>query len=242
MQTDYTHITMILDRSGSMDSVQDDTIGGFNAFLKDQQTQPGHATLSLVQFDDQYERLHDFAPIGTVAELSRATFQPRGSTALLDAMGRAIHETGRALSLLPEDRRPAKVIVVTLTDGYENASRKFTRQDIFSQITHQREHYAWEFVFIGANQDAISTGESIGIQASHAITYAPTAAGQQDIMRKMSRGVARKRQEAAEYAESPLRAAPAAPAAFFTQEDRDTLPDLAPNTNTPGDANDGKPS
>ncbi|MBC8139134.1 MAG: VWA domain-containing protein, partial [Fibrella sp.] len=115
MKTDYTHITLVLDRSGSMESMRGDAIGGFNTFLKDQQAAPGAATLTLVQFDDRYEKPYEFAPIASVAPLSERTFVPRGSTALLDAVGQAIEETGGRLASLPEHERPAKVLFVTLT-------------------------------------------------------------------------------------------------------------------------------
>jgi Mg-chelatase subunit ChlD len=224
MKPDYTHIILVLDRSGSMETVRADTIGGFNAFLQEQKAVPGQATLTLVQFDNEYDVLHDFTPLAAVQPLTTRTYVPRGSTALLDAMGRTINETGARLAGMPEAERPARVLFVVMTDGLENASHHFTRADVFDKITHQRTHYAWEFVFIGANQDAIATGAGMGIAASHSIAYAHTSAGTADIMEKFSKNTSRRRvATAAAAASAPM---PAEPDEFFTQEDRDTRPDL----------------
>jgi hypothetical protein len=167
----------VLDRSGSMQAVASDTIGGFNTFLAEQKKQPGYATLTLAQFDTIYEIVHDGKPIAKVPELDNETFVPRGMTALLDAIGNTINRTGKRLSDMPEDQRPAKVIVVILTDGFENASKEFTTQKIGEMIALQRDTYKWEFVFIGANQDAIASAATIGIASSNALSYAANAAG-----------------------------------------------------------------
>ncbi len=215
MKADYTHITLVLDRSGSMESMRGDAIGGFNTFLKDQQAAPGLASLTLVQFDDRYEKMYEFAPLATVTPLSEQTFVPRGSTALLDAVGQAIDETGARLATFPESNRPAKVLFVTLTDGMENASHKFSRQQIFDKITHQRDVYGWDFVFLAANQDAIATGASMGFQADSSATYAATGKGQRSAMQAVSQATAKYRS-----------ASPDAPAflrrkqSFFDAEDR----------------------
>jgi hypothetical protein len=173
----YCDITVVLDRSGSMGPVVDDTIGGFNRFLQDQQAAPGRATLTLVQFDHEYEFVHQGKPVGEVPPLDRNTYGPRGSTALLDAVGRAIQETGARLEAMPEGSRPGKVIFVILTDGMENASREFTRDRINQMISHQREVYSWDFLFLGANQNAIHAGAQIGIAAHAAMTFANNTAG-----------------------------------------------------------------
>lgn len=218
MKSDYTHITLVLDRSGSMESMRGDAIGGFNTFLKDQQAAPGMATLTLVQFDDRYEKPYEFAPLDSVVALNETTFVPRGSTALLDAVGQAIDETGARLVALVEGDRPAKVLFVTLTDGMENASHTFTRQQIFEKITHQRDVYAWDFVFLAANQDAIATGATMGFTADSSATYAATGQGQRNAMQAMSQATAKYRA-----------ANPAAPAfqrrkeSFFDAEDRAVL-------------------
>ena len=179
MKNDLTDISVILDRSGSMESVKTDTIGGFNAFLKTQKEAPGEALLTLAQFDDQYEIVHSGKNIQDVTNLTAETFVPRGMTALLDAIGRTINATGVRLSALPEAQRPGKVIFVILTDGQENKSTEFTREKISEMIKHQTEVYKWDFVFLGANQDAIQAGASIGVMAGNSMTYAANAKGTQ---------------------------------------------------------------
>lgn len=168
MKNGYTHISMVLDRSGSMASCADDTRGGFNAFIEEQKKQPGEATLTLTQFDDVIETVHSGIPLRDVPTLR---FEPRGMTALLDAIGKAINTTGQWLSAKPEHERPEKVVFVILTDGHENASREFTRAKVFEMIRHQETNYRWQFVFLGANQDAIKAGADLGISAQSSMTY-----------------------------------------------------------------------
>ena len=129
MKNDYTHIVVILDRTGSMDSIRDDTIGGFNAFLSQQKAEPSFATLTLVQFDsqDSYEIVHRFKALDKVPDLTRETFVPRASTPLLDAIGRGINDLESSLANLAEDHRPSRVVMVIITDGAENASREFNK-------------------------------------------------------------------------------------------------------------------
>ena len=172
-----TDITIILDRSGSMDSVKSDTIGGFNSFLSEQQKVEGEASLSLVQFDDQYEVVYLDKDINSADKLTDATFQPRGMTALLDAVGRTINSVGQRFSSLPDTERPDKVLLVVMTDGFENASREFNAAKISEMINHQRDVYKWEFMFIGANQDAVLSAKEIGIPAFAALTYAANEEG-----------------------------------------------------------------
>lgn len=177
MKTDFADITFVLDRSGSMSSVQADTIGGFNAFIEAQRKVPGECNASLVQFDDQYEVVYTSKPVKDAPALNAETFVPRGMTALLDAIGRAINETGKRLAAIPEADRPSKVIFVILTDGGENSSKEFTRAKVFEMITHQKSTYKWDFVFLGANQDAISTGAALGIARGSTMTYASNSVG-----------------------------------------------------------------
>lgn len=177
MKTDLTDISVVLDRSGSMQSVRTDTIGGFNAFLKTQKEAPGEALLSLVQFDDQYEVVYSGKNINDVPELTEKTFVPRGMTALLDAIGRTINATGARLSELPENERPSRVIFVILTDGDENASKELTKEKVNEMIKHQTDVYQWDFVFLGANQDAIKAGATMGIMAGNSMSYAANAKG-----------------------------------------------------------------
>ena len=197
MKQNYTHISVVLDRSGSMASVVDDTIGGFNSFLEEQKKVEGLGTLTLVQFDNVYEVVNNFIDLKQIRPLTRETFQPRGSTALLDAIGRTINETGRRLGELAERERPDKVVFVILTDGEENSSREFNNQQINDSITHQRDVYKWEFVFLGANQDAISTASQMGISTQNAMTYAANSAGTQAAFSAVSRNLAGYRMNAA---------------------------------------------
>jgi uncharacterized protein YegL len=172
-----TEIAFILDRSGSMGSMTNAAISGFNEFLKAQQAtvddhgQPIPATFTLILFDHEYLPIHNRAPIQTAEPLTLETYQPRGNTALLDAIGRTIDYIGSQLAATPEPERPSKVIIAILTDGEENASRQFTMADISQRITHQTEAYQWEFLFLGANQDAIATAAHMGIQAHNSATF-----------------------------------------------------------------------
>ena len=174
MRNDLTDITVVLDRSGSMASVADDTRGGFDTFVADQKKAPGEAVLTLVQFDDTYEFVYNARPIRDIGKLE---FVPRGSTALLDAIGRAINETGDRLRKMRESDRPGKVVFVIITDGQENASHEFTKAKVNDMISHQRNQYKWEFVFLGANQDAIQEASAIGISGLNAMTYSHNAGG-----------------------------------------------------------------
>jgi hypothetical protein len=177
MKENYTDITVVLDRSGSMESIKDDTIGGYNKFLKGQKEVKGECTISLYQFDDKYEPVYEGQNIQHVAELNNETFVPRGWTALLDAIGRSINDTGARLAKLKEEDRPDKVIFVIQTDGAENQSKEFTREKIFEMIKHQSNNYNWKFLFLGANQDAIATATSYGIISNNSITYAANNIG-----------------------------------------------------------------
>ena len=193
MNDNLTDMTVVLDRSGSMAAVRDDTIGGFNSVVEEQKQVPGAADLTLVQFDDQYEVVYAGRRLRDVPALTTRTFVPRGSTALLDAVGRTIHATGARLAALPEADRPGKVLLLIMTDGEENSSHEFSRAQIFDMITHQQEAYAWEIVFVGTNQDAVATGASYGIPASNALNYAPTAAGTRQALSTFSRAASRMR-------------------------------------------------
>jgi hypothetical protein len=171
---DLTAIAVVLDRSGSMNAIRSDAEGGVNQFVEDQRNEPGRATLTLAQFDDVYELLLLNEPLERVRPI---TLQPRGRTALLDAMGRTIVRLGEALAALPEDERPGKVLFVTVTDGLENASQEWTREKVFEAVTEQRDKWKWEFVFLAANQDAIATGAQLGISRDAALTFAATGEG-----------------------------------------------------------------
>lgn len=171
MKDDLTLLVCIADRSGSMEAIRDDAIGGFNAFLDAQRAEPGEARLTFVQFDGQYEVLFDDMALAHVPPLTRETFVPRGATALFDALGRTLDTVGERLAATPEAERPAKVVVVVVTDGQENASRTYTREQVFARITHQRSVYGWEFVFLAANQDAIAGAVALGMDAADGVAF-----------------------------------------------------------------------
>jgi len=173
MKDDYTHITVILDRTGSMESIRDDTIGGFNAFLNEQKTHSGKATLSLIQFDSQdpYEEIHQFKPLADIPELTRNTYIPRAATPLLDALGRGINTLENNLSALEEDSQPSKIIFVVITDGMENASQEFSRDQIEKMIKEKTEKEDWQFVFLSADFDAINEAGDIGFQTNKAYLF-----------------------------------------------------------------------
>jgi hypothetical protein len=176
-RADFTDITFVLDRSGSMASIKAATIESFNGFLLSQRGGAGTAQMTLVQFDDQFDTLYTSQPVADAPELTDATYQPRASTALLDAMGRTIVATGQRLARLPEAQRPGTVLFVTLTDGLENASREYTLPRLNQMIAEQRDKYAWQFIFLGANQDAIATAAQMGIGANQALTFSATPGG-----------------------------------------------------------------
>lgn len=166
-----TAIAVVLDRSGSMATVREATVGGLNQFFRTQRELAGEVRLTLVQFDDKYEVHKDFVDLKQTPDLTQDDFVPRGWTALLDAVGKTIVDFGNKLAALPETERPGKVIVVVQTDGEENASREFNHQRIQDMVAHQRDKYAWDFVFLGANMDAISTGATLGIMAGQSLSY-----------------------------------------------------------------------
>jgi hypothetical protein len=173
MRPDYTHITVILDRTGSMESIRDDTIGGFNAFLDQQKAEPGMATLTLVQFDtqDPYEVIHKFKPIREVPALTRETFVPRASTPLLDALGRGINDLEASIGQLKEEDRPARVVVAIVTDGQENSSREFRKDQIEKMVKEKREKHAWQFVFLSADLAGIEDAKAVGMDADAMLAY-----------------------------------------------------------------------
>jgi hypothetical protein len=177
MKENLVDINVVLDRSGSMSCIAADTIGGFNEFLKTQQEADGEAFITLAQFDDIYEVVYSGKNIKEAPMLSSLTFKPRGSTALLDAIGKTINTTGERLANLNEDQRPEKIIFVILTDGGENASREFTNTQINDMIKHQTDVYSWDFIFIGANQDAIQVGATMGFNMGNSMTYAANSVG-----------------------------------------------------------------
>ena len=173
-----THITVILDRTGSMESIRDDVIGGFNAFLGAQQAQPHPASLTLVQFDSQdpYEVLHAMEPIAEVGPLDRERYVPRASTPLYDAMGRGILELELALSRQTDVARPRKVLFVVVTDGEENASTQFDRPRV-TRLMEAKKKLGWEFVFLSADLAAFDDARQLGVHDDSRLLFAKSAEG-----------------------------------------------------------------
>lgn len=183
MRHDLTDITVVLDRSGSMGACRQEAENGLAHFVEEQKKVRGEALLTLVQFDTEYEFVHRGVNVKSVG---RHKLVPRGMTALLDAVGRAITETGDRLRAMPEAERPALVAFVIVTDGQENSSREFSKARIKSMIEHQTNVYNWQFTFLGANQDAFAEGHAMGIDAGG------TAGWQADKAEGMFRAMARK--------------------------------------------------
>ena len=171
MKKDLTELVMILDRSGSMSGLESDTIGGYNSMLEKQKRGKGEVLVSTVLFDDQIEVLHDRMPLEKVKPITEKDYYVRGCTALLDAVGNAIHHIGNVHKYAREEDRPEKTIFVITTDGYENASRQYSYSKIKDMVTRQKEKYGWEFLFLGANIDAISVAGSFGISADRSVNY-----------------------------------------------------------------------
>lgn len=175
MNQNLTEIIFLLDRSGSMSGLENDTIGGFNGFLK-KQCQLGPTLLTTVLFDDRYEILHNGVDASKIT-LTEKEYFTRGSTALLDAVGKTILDVGFRLSHIPEENRPGKVIFVITTDGLENASKEFTYDKVNDMITLQQKSYHWEFIFMGANIDVARESHKLGIQPDRAFRFEATGNG-----------------------------------------------------------------
>lgn len=179
MNEDSTHISVILDRSGSMESIRDDTIGGFNAFLNTQKQQPGKATLTLVQFDtqDPYEIIHHFVPVTKVPELTRETYVPRASTPLLDALGRSINDLEKQIADMKEPEKPSRVVMAFVTDGQENSSREFRKDQIEKMIQEKQGRNGWQFIFLSADLAAIEDALAVGFKHASTMAFGKTARG-----------------------------------------------------------------
>lgn len=183
-----THITFVLDSSGSMNSIADDTRGGFNAFLDDQRDAAGAATVTLYDFDTTVDRVYEGYPIADVPKLDDANYRPGGQTALHDAITRAVDETAKNIAAVDPAERPDKVIVVVLTDGKENASET-PQEAVRGRVEHRQEADDWEFLFIGANQDAVLTAEGMGIERDRSLTMAHDGEGTRDAYRSTSENI-----------------------------------------------------
>lgn len=184
-----TEIVCIIDKSGSMDLIKEDAIGGFNAFLREQRELPGDALVTLVLFDTVYNVLTNGIPIEKVAPLDERTYRPGGMTALLDAVGITLDRVSRRIEETPIAAKPEKVIVAILTDGLENSSVEYTGKQILTKIQHKQQVDNWEFVYLGANQDAIKEAAALGIKKTHAMNFAGTSEGVKESYDKLSYAV-----------------------------------------------------
>jgi uncharacterized protein YegL len=192
MNENVTEIIFLLDRSGSMAGLESDTIGGFNAFIKKQCQLDGETLVTAVQFDDQYEVIWNGIGAKNV-KLTDKEYFVRGSTALLDAVGRTILDVGHRLSKASEEQKPGKVIFVITTDGMENASREFTYEKVKELIKHQQEKYNWEFIFMGANIDAAKEASILGIDMENAYSFEASENGVEVMYNVICEAVSEKR-------------------------------------------------
>ena len=189
MKKNLTEIVFILDRSGSMQGLEGDTIGGFNAMLEKQKLEQGEAFVSTVLFDDESSVLHDRVDIQKVAPMTRRDYFVGGCTALLDAVGEAIHHIANVHKYAREEDVPEKTVFVITTDGMENASRKYTYEKVKKMISLQQEKYGWEFLFLGANIDAAREAARFGIREDRAANYHADSKGTAVIYEAMSDAV-----------------------------------------------------
>ena len=179
MRKNLTELVFILDRSGSMAGLEADTIGGFNGMLEKQRREPGEALVSTVLFDNVSQVLHDRVPLNKVAPLTDRDYTVRGCTALLDAIGGAIHHIGNIHKYARPEDVPEHTLFIITTDGMENASRQYTGDRVRAMIQRQKEKYGWEFLFLGANIDAVQTAGRFGIGADRAVNYHADSQGTQ---------------------------------------------------------------
>ena len=197
MKKNLTELVFILDRSGSMSGLEADTIGGFNAMIEKQKKEAGEALVSTVLFDNDSQVIHDRVPLDRVPALTEREYFVRGCTALLDAVGGAIHHIGNVHKYAREEDRPEKTLFVITTDGMENASRRYTYDKVRSMIRHEKEKYGWEFLFLGANIDAAREAARFGIGADRAANYHADHQGTSVIYEAVSEAVCQVRSCAA---------------------------------------------
>lgn len=179
MKSNITELVFILDKSGSMAGLEGDTIGGYNALIAKQKKAPGEVIVTTVLFDDQFELLHDRINLKGIRPISEKEYFVGGTTALLDAIGKSIHKIINSQKHTAEEMRADKVMFVITTDGMENASHEYTYEKINKAISFQKEKYGWEFIFLGANIDAVETAAKFGIDEDRAVNYNPDSVGMQ---------------------------------------------------------------
>jgi len=190
-----TELVMILDRSGSMHGLEKDTVGGFNSVIDEQRQKEGELLVSAVLFNTENEVIYDRVPIGRVEEMTEKVYRTGGGTALMDALGGAIHHIGNVHKYARPEDRPEHTIFVITTDGYENASRLYSADRVREMVKRQREKYGWEFLFLGANIDAVETAEMYGIDALHASNYVSDGEGTRLQFKSVARAVASMRMD-----------------------------------------------
>jgi Mg-chelatase subunit ChlD len=185
---DSTHIAIILDRSGSMQSIRDDVIGGFNSFLETQRKEAGRATITVVQFDSEnpYDVVTSFKPLAEAPELTRETYVPRAATPLFDALGRGINDLDAHLSALKAEERPGKVIFMVMTDGMENASVEFTKEGVQKLIKAKTDESGWQFVFLTADLAAMNEAAGVGFKNNSSLLFEKSARGSRQVWESVS--------------------------------------------------------
>lgn len=206
MKKGLTELVFILDRSGSMSGLEADTIGGFNSLIEKQKKEEGEAFISTILFDDKSEVLYDRVPLTCIKSMTDKEYYVRGCTALLDAIGGAIHHIGNVHKYARKEDRPEKTLFVITTDGMENASRHYDYKKVKRMVERQREKYGWEFLFLGANIDAVKTAGSFGIKADRAVNYECDSVGTNLNFQVLSEAVTRVRKShvtAAEEFDAP---------------------------------------
>jgi uncharacterized protein YegL len=171
MKKGLTEVVFILDRSGSMSGLESDTIGGYNSMLEKQKREEGEALISTVLFDDRTEILHDRRDLKKVERITDKEYYVRGCTALLDAVGGSIHHISRIQKEMPEEERPEKTLFIITTDGMENASRQYSYDKVKKMVEKKKKKQHWEFIFLGANIDAVEVAGRFGVEASRAVRY-----------------------------------------------------------------------
>lgn len=196
MRKGLTEIVFILDRSGSMSGLEADTIGGYNSMLDRQKKEEGEAIISTVLFDDRSEVLHDRVPLEEMEHITEKEYYVRGCTALLDAVGGAIHHIGTVQKYAREEDKPEKTLFIITTDGMENASRQYGYKKVRKMVEEKKEKYGWEFLFLGANIDAIKVAGQFGIHSDHAVNYENDSEGTQLNYEVLSRAVSQVRANA----------------------------------------------
>lgn len=181
MMQNYTDITVVLDKSGSMSKIKNDMMGGFNEFLAKQQEIDGKCTISMVQFSTFRDIKYTAMDVREAPKLDHRNYSVNGGTALIDAMVDTIDETGHRLAMLPVKERPDRVLFVVVTDGEENASSRFQRQQLLDRINHQKTVYKWDFVYLGANQDSIQEASKYGFSYGSTMDYRSTKLGTRNV-------------------------------------------------------------